>query len=129
MRANGSTGCTSDFREMVRGVDGFTADRARAYLVALVVWIGAIIAVIIRSSGHEQISNLGGGLQLVGMFAACCVICGVAFVVSRDVDARSATSAVSPIRPDYVRLAMLLTLRCWRLLLGCGVPAAIRALR
>jgi hypothetical protein len=105
-------------REIVRRVDGFTVNRARAYLVAIAVWVGAIIAVIVRSSGHEQVSNLGGGLQLVGMFVACCVICGVAFLVSRDVDLRSAAPAVSSIRPDYVRLALLLTFRCWLLLLG-----------
>jgi hypothetical protein len=110
-------------------VDGFTPDRARAYLVALVVWMGAIIAVIVRSGEHGHVSSLGGGLQLVGLFAASCVICGVTFLVSREVDAPSARPALSSIRPDYLRLALLLTLRCWLLLLGCGVPAAIKALR
>jgi len=62
------------------------------------------------------------------MFAGCSVIVGVTVLVIGEVDRWPAWgSGFGSL--DLTPLILMFTLRCWGLLLGVGVPAAVRTLR
>jgi hypothetical protein len=103
----------------------FTRERAEAYLTALVLWVAGFVLIIIRSggSGHQAVTDLAGAIQLAIMFAACATIGLVALLFARE--------SVEP-RADHQHFAAFAVdwaLRSGALLIGLGVPAALRTVR
>lgn len=109
-------------------MNGFTPARARLYLAAFSVWAVAWAVVVFRYGGGEVASGAAVGLLLAAMFPACGVTCAIAWLLTRDEAPAPLLPGITP-GPDLVRLALLWTVRCWLLLLGGGLPAALRALR
>jgi len=109
-------------------MSGFTAARARLYLVAFSVWAGTWAVVVFRFGGGEVASGAAVGLLLAAMFPACGVTCAIAWLLTRDEEPAPLLPGTTP-GSDLVRLGLLWAMRCWLLLLGGGLPAALRVLR
>lgn len=68
------------------------------------------------------------GLQLAALFVSCGVICGVAWLNTRDSE-RASTATGALRTDDYSRLAVLVAMRFWLLMVGGGVLSALHTLR
>ena len=65
------------------------------------------------------------GVGLAAMFGACAIVTRAAWVLTRASEAPPGMPGSLPL----VRFLALFALRTWLLLLGAGVPAAVRAIR
>jgi hypothetical protein len=101
--------------------------RARVHLVALAVWLGELVVIVVRDGERRPVTTVGQAFQLAVMFTACVVICGVAWLITRDTELPASGVGALP-TDEYLRRALSFSLRLWLLLLGGGVPAALRAL-
>lgn len=102
----------------------FTREQAWSYLLAFLAWLAGWLIVIVRYGGHEVVTTPGQGVGLIAMFGACAVMVRSAWSLTR-----SSEGPVVPGTPQFGRLIALCTLRSWLLMVGAGVPAAIRAIR
>ena len=102
----------------------FTREQAWSYLLAFLAWLAAWLVVIFRFGGHEVVTTPAQGVGLIAMFGACAVMTRSAWTLTR-----SSEGPLIPVSPQFGRFIALFTLRSWLLMMGAGVPAAIRAIR
>jgi len=100
----------------------FPGRRGETYLGAFVVWVVCLLPMIVRSGGSGDVTDLAGGLLLAVDFGSAAAIVVIACLITCDSDGRDGAG-------DPLRFALLVTLRCWSLLLGFGIPAAVGSLR
>ena len=104
----------------------FPREWAWPYLFTFLAWLIGWLVVVLRYGGHEVVTTPVQGLGPAGMFGASAVICRIAWILTRESDGPPRGSIGSF---HTTRFFLLAALRGWALLLGAGVPAAIRALR
>ena len=102
----------------------FTREQAWSYLLAFLAWLVGWVIVIVRYGGHEVVTTPAQGVGLVAMFGACAVMARSAWSPTR-----SSEGPLVPGAPQFGRFIALFALRSWLLMVGAGVPAAIRAIR
>jgi hypothetical protein len=108
----------------VIGVGSFTRDQAWSYLLAFLAWLAGWILVIFRYGGHQVVTTPAQRVGLIAMFGACAVMTRSAWTLTR-----SSEGPLIPRSPLLGRFIALFTLRSWLLMLGAGIPEAIRAIR
>jgi hypothetical protein len=108
-------------------VSGIGAAQARVYLSAFALWTAGWVIAFVQYGGRETVVGPAAGLQLASMFLACAVICGVAWALTAEAEGASMSFDLRTPN-DFLRFGVSWTLRCWFLLLGGAVPAAVRAL-
>jgi hypothetical protein len=91
------------------------------------VWIAGVVVTLLHAVRHDAISPTGQGIQLTFTIMAALAVIGVAFLLARD-EAHHGPKHWSE-HPYLRRLLLAWEVRCWLLLLGLGVPAAVRSLR
>jgi hypothetical protein len=104
----------------------FTRELAWAYLLTFLAWLIGMLLVIFRYAGHEVVVTPAQGVGLAAMFAASAVISRTAYILTRE---SGEPPRLGPRGSYDIRFFLLVALRGWALLLGAGVPGAIRAIR
>lgn len=102
----------------------FTHEQAWSYMLAFLAWLAGWVIVIVRYDGHEVVTTPAQGVGLIAMFGACAVMTRSAWALTR-----SSEGPLIPGSPQFGRFIALFTLRSWLLMVGAGVPAAIRGIR
>jgi hypothetical protein len=107
-------------------VSGFTRPRALLYLSAFAVWLAAFVVILI-AGGRVIVTSPGEAVLLACMFVACGVMGGIASLISREQEPAIPTG---PVQPPGSPLTLLLSfgVRWVGLLIGLGIPAALRAI-
>jgi hypothetical protein len=100
----------------------FPDRRGETYLATFAGWVVCLVAGIVHGGGSGGVTDLTGGLLLTVDFACVATIFGLAIIITREINGRVAEG-------DPLQIAVLITLRCWTLLLGFGIPAALASLR
>ena len=102
----------------------FTREQAWSYLLAFVAWLAGWLVVIVRHGGHEVVTTPAQGVGLIAMFGACAVMARSGWALTR-----SSEGPLLPGTPQLGRFIALAALRSWLLMVGAGLPAALRAIR